>query len=102
MSESNDGGSVVDSFTETTTVSWFGRIMESIKGVLFGLVLVVGSAFLLFWNEGRAVQTDRSLAEGAGLVVDAASTSVDPTNEGKLVHVTGDLKSSTPRVDPEF
>jgi len=59
---------VGDSFTERTHTSWFARIGKSFVAVLFGLVLLVGSSVLLFWNEGRAVQTERSLAEGRGLV----------------------------------
>ena len=91
-----------DSFTETTTTSWFSRILDSIKGVLFGLVLIVGTCALLFWNEGRAVQTAKSLAEGSGLVVDVAPAAVDPAMEAKLVHVSGDAEAKAPLVDPEF
>ncbi len=91
-----------DSFTETTTKSWGSRIGESIKGVLFGLVLVVGSCIFLFWNEGRAVQTQRSLTEGASLVVPADPSRVDPANDGKLVHLSGDLKPGAPLTDPDF
>ena len=81
-----------DSFTEVTTKSWGSRLGKSIKGVLFGLVLIVGSCVFLFWNEGRAVQTQRSLTEGASLVVSADPARVDPANDGKLVHLSGDLK----------
>jgi hypothetical protein len=103
MSDSdNPSGGIVDSFTETTHTSWLSRIGQSIMGVLFGIVLIAGSAFLLFWNEGRAVQTARSLAEGQGLVVDADAARVDPGNDGKLVHVAGDLKTTAPLSDPEF
>src|SRR5437763_1909546 len=41
------------------------RLIESIKGVVFGVVLFVVSIPLLWWNEGRAVQTARSLREVA-------------------------------------
>jgi hypothetical protein len=95
-------GLMTDTFTETSTQSWGSRIVDSIKGVLFGLVLVVGACVFLFWNEGRAVQTQRSLTEGAGLVVDVDAAKVDPANEGKLVHVTGELKATTPLNDGEF
>jgi hypothetical protein len=89
---------VGDSFTERTHTSWFSRIGKSIVAVLFGLILLVGSSVLLFWNEGRAVQTERSLAEGRGLVVTVEPARVDPANEGKLVHV----KAVAPLRDPEF
>jgi hypothetical protein len=91
-----------DSFTETTTKSWTARIGESIKGVLFGFVLVAGSCIFLFWNEGRAVQTSRSLSEGASLVVSIEPSRVDAGNDGKLVHVTGEIKAGAPLVDPDF
>jgi hypothetical protein len=96
------GAAMSDSYTETTTKSWMSRITESIKGVLFGIVLVIGSCIFLFWNEGRAVQTARSLTEGAGVVVTVDPAKVDPANEGKLVHVNGDLNATTPLADPDF
>ena len=46
-----------DRFTEVTQQSWFSRITGAVKGILVGLVLFVVSFPLLFWNEGRAVQT---------------------------------------------
>jgi Transmembrane protein 43 len=97
-----DGSGSRDSFTEVTSTSWFARIGQSIVGVLFGIVLILGSAVLLFWNEGRAVQTARSLAEGEGTIVAADSGRVDAGNDGKLVHVSGDLKTTGPLSDPEF
>jgi hypothetical protein len=97
-----DGSGVGDSFTEVTSTSWLSRIGQSIVGVLFGILLILGSAVLLFWNEGRAVQTARSLAEGEGVIVDADAGRIDATNDGKLVHVSGDLKTTAPLSDPEF
>lgn len=91
-----------DSFVETTSTSWLSRIIGSITGVLFGIVFVIGSIALLFWNEGRAVQTARSLSEGGKVVVDAAPAPVDPGNEGKLIHLSGDTKTGAPVADRAF
>jgi hypothetical protein len=91
-----------DSFTETTSTSWLSRIAQSITGVLLGLLFVVGSIILLFWNEGRAVQTERSLSEGNLAVVDVAPAPIDPGNEGKLIHVSGDAKATAPMIDRTF
>jgi hypothetical protein len=88
------------SFTESRQVSWFGKMSEAITGVLIGLVLVVATGVLLFWNEGRAVQTSRSLTEGAGLVVDVPNDRVDRAHEGKLIHLQGDLAATRPVTDP--
>lgn len=80
-----------DSFTETTSTSWFTRIKNALSGIVVGFLLVITAVALLFWNEGRAVKTATALAEGAGLVV-----TVDPDNpptdsSGKLVHFSGQL-----------
>lgn len=91
-----------DSFTVTTRNSWFGRLKNSIIGMLIGLLLVAGMAVLLFWNEGRAVQTARSLTEGAGLVVSVPADSVDAANDGKLVHVSGDVTTGHTPTDETF
>jgi hypothetical protein len=96
------GGGLSDSFTVTTHHSWLGRLGQSFIGVLIGVALVVGSSVLLFWNEGRAVQTARSLGEGERIVVEAAPAKVDPANEGKLIHVSGDLATKVPLTDPDF
>lgn len=84
------------------TVSWLDRLKQSIGGMVFGLALILAMVVILFWNEGRAVQTARSLAEGAGLVVSVASDTIDSTNEGKLVHVSGPVTTARPVSDPKF
>ena len=91
-----------DSFREVTSVSWFGRIKRAVGGVVFGLLLVVLMVIGLFWNEGRAVQTARSLAEGSGAVVSIGAESVDAANDGKLVHVSGPVTASDGLADPDF
>jgi hypothetical protein len=91
-----------DSFVETTSTSWLSRIAQSIVGVLLGLVFVIGAIILLFWNEGRAVQTERSLSEGGHLVVDTAPAPIDPANDGKLIHVSGDANAKAPITDRTF
>ncbi len=93
---------VSNSFSKTTSVSWIERIKQSVIGVLIGFVLVVGAVVLLFWNEGRAVTTARSLAEGAGAVVSVSSDAVDPANEGRLVHASGRLSTQEMVQDDDF
>ena len=89
----------MNSYTETTHTSWFRRIQQSITGVLFGLVVLVAAIVGLFWNEGRAVTTAKSLEEGAGIVVSVPAGAVDPANDGKLVHVTGLVSIEAPLHD---
>jgi hypothetical protein len=90
------------SYTETTTTSWFTRIKNALVGILIGFILILVSIYFLFWNEGRAIQTYRSLVEGAGLVVSVDSTTVDPANEGKEIHITGPVKAVGTITDDQF
>jgi hypothetical protein len=89
-----------DGFREVTSVSWFGRLTRSAGGIVFGLLLLVAMLIGLFWNEGRAVTTARSLEEGAGLVETVPSERIDPAFEGRLVHVAGPVTATAePRDD---
>jgi hypothetical protein len=89
------------SFTEFSRQGYFGRIGSSIKGVLVGLVFLVISVALLFWNEGRAVRTARMLKEAGNLVVTIDASRVDPARDGKLVHFTAAAQGDT-LADPLF
>ncbi len=91
-----------DSVTETSSEGWLSRIGSAITGVIFGLVLFIAGFPLLFWNEGRAVTTAKSLAEGRGAVVTVPSDRVDAANEGKLVHTTGRAKTTETLADKDF
>ena len=76
-------------YTEVTSQGWFSRIGDAFKGMLFGLILFIGSFVLLGWNENNYVERYKALKEGQGNTVSVASDSVDSANEGKLIHTTG-------------
>ncbi len=91
-----------DAFTVSSSKSWFERIVDGFKGILFGLLLIIAAGFLLFWNEGRAARTAAALSEGAGAVITVAADRIDPANEGKLVHVAGDTSAPQAARDGDF
>lgn len=91
-----------DTFREVTRTSWGGRVARSFGGLIFGLILIVLVPIGLFWNEGRAVTTERSLTEGQAVVVSVPSEAVDPANEGKLVHLSGDIRTGETLSDADF
>jgi hypothetical protein len=93
---------MADSFTEYTSEGWLSRLGGSIKSVLVGVLFFLVSFPLLFWNEGRAVKTARSLDEGASAVVSVPSDRVDPTNDKKLVHTTGQATTDEVLNDADF
>ncbi len=91
-----------DSYTEVSSQSWFSRIGQSIKGILFGLILFIVAFPVLFWNEGRAINTQKSLEEGAAAVISIEAQPVNPQNEGKLVHLSGQATTTDELGDPQF
>lgn len=91
-----------DRFTVTSSTGWFGRIGESIKGVLFGLLLIVAAFPVLFLNEGRAVKTRKTLDEGAKTVITVPAESIGAEHDGKLVYLTGKAEAEGSLEDPQF
>jgi hypothetical protein len=85
-----------------TRTGYFGRLGKSIQGVFIGAILVLVAIGLLWWNEGRAVDTAKGLAEGRDVVVEVDGASLDPGNDGALVHVQGETVAGTPVVDDHF
>ncbi len=92
----------VTELKEVVEPNWLSRMGSSFKGVVTGLVLFVAGFPFLFWNEGRAVATAKSLDEGRGCAVELASPAVDPANEGKLVYASGKAETSETLIDPVF
>ena len=96
------GNIMSDHYTEVTTEGWGQRLGGSLIAALIGLVLVVVSIGLLYWNEGRAVTASRALGRGAAAIVEVAASPVDVSANGKLVHVSGMMQPTTPARDPVF
>mmetsp|Transcript_9338 Transcript_9338/g.14121 ORF Transcript_9338/g.14121 Transcript_9338/m.14121 type:complete len:434 (+) Transcript_9338:284-1585(+) len=67
-----------------------------------GSCLLIGCGLLLYWNERKAVQRSKALNEGRSLVV-SGITSLQASNEHKLVHVSAKAQSFGEKViDPTF
>ncbi|XP_074139915.1 transmembrane protein 43 isoform X2 [Sminthopsis crassicaudata] len=79
------------------------RLSETSGGMFVGLTTFLLSFYLIFTNEGRALRTATSLAEGLSLVVPLSTIhSVAPENEGRLVHLIGSLRTSKLLSDPNY
>ncbi|XP_071123741.1 transmembrane protein 43-like [Mytilus edulis] len=100
------GSSMGDSHTRVSyrrNPNFFERIGNSLVGILVGIALLVVASGLLFWNEGRAVQTAKSLDEGLSIVVSLENIDVPfDQNNGKLVHLAGPLKTEKSLLDPTY
>lgn len=65
---------------------FFGGLQSSIAGVLIGFLMIIGSIFLMGWNEKRAVDTMRMLEAAEDACVSVSSDKVLPENQDKLIH----------------
>jgi hypothetical protein len=92
----------MDTLRKVTHEGWFSRIGGALKGLLVGLLMLVLSIVLQFWNEGRTVARDAALAEGRSTVQLVTDAIPAPQREGALVHVSGEATATQPVRDEEF
>lgn len=79
------------------------RLGETAGGTVFGVGLFFLSIYILFTNEGRALQTASSLNEGLSQVVSLGpSSSLDLQNNNRLVHLSAKLRTAQPLHDPNY
>uniref|UniRef100_A0A3Q3BIY3 Transmembrane protein 43 n=1 Tax=Kryptolebias marmoratus TaxID=37003 RepID=A0A3Q3BIY3_KRYMA len=79
------------------------RLGETAGGMVLGVGLFFLSIYVLFTNEGRALQTASSLDEGLSQVVPLVSySSLDPQNNNRLVHLSAQLHTLQPLHDPNY
>jgi hypothetical protein len=77
--------------------------MDVGRGLILGILMLVGSVPLLYWNEGRTIRSKVALGEEASSVHSVTDSSqVNPANEGKLVHVTGRATTEEVLSDADF
>lgn len=90
-------------YTETTTTGYGSRLKRSVKGIIAGIIFVVGATILLFCNEGRSVKTSDTIKEVQGNteLVDDVSV-VSPDLNHKLIHATALATTSDVLTDPIF
>ncbi len=90
-------------YTETTTTGYGTRVGNSFRGILTGLVLFIGATVLLWWNEGRAVKTDKMLDEAEKVCIDMENPSkISQEYEGELVCATAMATTDDVLADREF
>jgi hypothetical protein len=87
---------------EVTQQGWLSRMGGAFKAMIAGVVMLALALALQFWNEGRTLKRDNTLAEGRAQVVAVDAAALDPGREGKLVHVSGGATAAAPVDDPAF
>ncbi len=89
-------------FSETTTTGYGENIGNSFKGIIFGLFLIVGSIFLLSWNENRSINQTLALEEMQSKIVTLSNTKYDAKYEKTPLLVQGEVAPIKPLEDSQF
>ena len=73
-------------YTETTTTGYGTRVGNSFKAIGSGFLLFIAGTVLLWWNEGRAVKTEKMLDEAGSAYVEMENPNKkDASLEGELI-----------------
>ncbi|HEO98221.1 MAG TPA: hypothetical protein ENO02_02865 [Epsilonproteobacteria bacterium] len=81
----------MDHFTERSTTSFGQNIGGSLKGIVFGLLFLIGSMIFLWWNESRSVNQADALNEMRINTVVLPDTRYYPEYKDKPVWVYGEI-----------
>lgn len=101
-SNENDGGRISLLSLDMATVAETFRAHWVIS--VFGLVLFVVGASVLYWNEGRAVHTMLALDEAYADVYSMQFTEEeqDQSFENRIVHLSGPIICGEPLTEPDY
>ena len=90
-------------YTETTTTGYGTRVGNSFRAIGSGFLLFVAGTALLWWNEGRAVKTEKMLEEAGSAYVEMANPDKkDASLEGELICGTAMATTEDSLSDAQF
>jgi len=90
-------------YTETTTTGYGTRVGNSFKAIGTGFLMFIAGTALLWWNEGRAVKTEKMLDEAGSAYVEMENPNKkDASLEGELICGTAMATTEDSLIDNEF
>ena len=90
-------------YTETTTTGYGTRVGNSFKAIGSGILMFVLGTALLWWNEGRAVKTEKMLDEAGSKYVEMENPNKkDASLEGELICGTAMATTEDSLTDADF
>lgn len=90
-------------FQETTTVGYGSRVGNSFRAIGSGFLLFIAGTALLWWNEGRAVKTEKMLDEAGNAYVEMENPNKkDASLEGELICGTAMATTEDSLSDAQF
>jgi hypothetical protein len=90
-------------YTETTTTGYGTRVGNSFKAIGGGIIMFCLATALLWWNEGRAVKTEKMLDEAGSAYVEMENPNKkDASLEGELICGTAMATTEDSLSDVDF
>ena len=90
-------------YTETTTTGYGTRVGNSFKAIGSGILMFILGTALLWWNEGRAVKTEKMLDEAGSKYVEMENPNKkDASLEGELICGTAMATTEDSLTDADF
>ena len=90
-------------YTETTTTGYGTRVGNSFKAIGSGILMFILGTALLWWNEGRAVKTEKMLDEAGSKYVEMENPNKkDASLEGELICGTAMAITEDSLTDADF
>ena len=90
-------------YTETKTTGYGTRVKNSCSGIGAGIIMFIIGTVLLWWNEGRAVKTEKMLDEAGSAYVEMENPNKkDASLEGELICGTALATTEDSLVDAQF
>ena len=90
-------------YTETTTTGYGTRVGNSFKAIGSGFLLFIAGTALLWWNEGRAVKTEKMLEEAGSAYVEMENPNKkDASLDGELICGTAMATTEDSLTDAQF
>ena len=90
-------------YQEVTTTGYGTRVGNSFKAIGSGILLFIAGTALLWWNEGRAVKTEKMLDEAGSAYVEMENPNKkDASLEGELICGTALATTEDSLSDAQF
>ena len=90
-------------YTETTTTGYGTRVGNSFKAIGTGFLMFIAGTALLWWNEGRAVKTEKMLEEAGSAYVEMENPNKkDASLDGELICGTAMATTEDSLTDAQF
>ena len=90
-------------YTETTTTGYGTRVGNSFKAIGTGFLMFIAGTALLWWNEGRAVKTEKMLDEAGSAYVEMENPNKkDASLDGEMICGTAMATTEDSLIDNEF